>query len=189
MNCRHYIIIFIILFLGSVIGIAYWSYHGIFVPMSTPIPQYSFKITSLDTGLELPVFNTTQGSNQQFNLTLTPWDSQSKISLPIENISLTGYNSTIGHDLYFNWNNRYWNKSLVQKNVFNYTCSVNPVILQSDASVSTIITLQWANDAPVGRYTIDFTLGQFSFLSTPGKYDQTYAQTFRLFIIVNPKTN
>ena len=188
MNRRYYYFVFVILTLGMVIGIAYWSSHVV-VPMSTPISQYSFNITSLDTGLALPVFNTTQGSNQQFNLTLAPFGDGTKISLPIENITLTGYNSTISHDLYVNWNNQYWNKSLIQNTVFNYTCSVNPVILQSDTPVSTIITLQLANDAPVGRYTLDVTLGQFSFLSTPGKYDQSYAQTFTLFIIVNPKAN
>lgn len=188
MNRRHYYIVFVILALGAFIGIAYWSSHVV-VPMSTPMSQYSFNITSLDKGLALPVFNTTQGSNQQFNLTLAPFGDLTKISLPIQNITLTGYNRTISHDLYINWNNQRWNKSLVQKTVFNYTCSVNPVILQSEAPVSTIITLQWANDAPVGRYTINVTLGQFSFLSTPGKYDQSYGQTFTLFIIVNPKVS
>jgi hypothetical protein len=189
MNLRRYYFVFIILALAAIIGIVYWSYHEV-VPLSTPRKQYSFNITSLDSGLSLPIFNVTQGSNQQLNLTLAPNDSGSKISLPIENITLTSYNSTISYDRYIDWDNRNWNRSLVQETVFNYTCSLNPVILQSNETVSTIITLQWANDAPVGRYTIDVTLGQFSFLSTPEDHvDQLYAQTFTLFIIVNPKTN
>ncbi len=188
MNRRYFYFLFLALAVCVVIGFAYLNYHP-FVPLSTPKMQYSFNITSLDTGLALPVFDTTQGSNQQFNLTLATFDSRPKISLPIDNITITGYNSTISYDRYLNWNNRYWNKSLVQETVFNYTCSVNPVILQSDAPVSTIITFQWAHDAPVGRYTIDVSLGQFSFLSTPGEYNKSYAQTFTLFIIVNPKIN
>ena len=180
--------VLIILVLVAVIGLVYFRYHPFIEgPMSTPLLQYSVSIVSVDTGLALPVFNATQGSNQQFNLTLALLDDSQKLSVPLENITLTGYNSTISHDLYLNWDNRYWNKSLVQETVFNYTSSVNPVILQSATPVSTILTLQWSNDAPVGRYTIDVDLGKFSFLSSPGEFDQSYRETITLYIIVNSR--
>jgi hypothetical protein len=112
--------------------------------------------------------------------------SKPKISIPVENLTLTGYNSTL-HDA-INWNNQDWNKSLVQKSVFNYSLSKNPITMQPDAANSTVITFQWADDAPVGRYTIDVHLGEFSFLSPPGKFDQSYREQFTLYIEVDPKT-
>ena len=121
MKHRYYMVL-IILVLVAVIGLVYFRYHPFIEgPMSTPLLQYSVSIVSVDTGLALPVFNVRQWSNQQFNLTLALLDDSQKLSVPLENITLTGYNSTISHDLYLNWDNRYWNKSLVQETVFNYT--------------------------------------------------------------------
>jgi hypothetical protein len=187
----YYYLAFVVLALCVVAGVVFWSYNHPYVPSGTPegTPPhlYLFKVTSLDTGLELPFFTTSQGQTQQFNLTLYMLEgSRPKISVPVENLTLTGYNSTLQDAI--NWNNQDWNKSLVQKSVFNYSLSKNPITIQPDAANSTVITFQWADDAPVGRYTIDVNLGEFSFLSPPGKFDQSYREQFTLYIEVNPKT-
>ncbi len=187
MRRGYYYLAFVVLALCVVAGVVFWSYSHPYVPLGTPPAMYSFKVTSLDTDLELPFFTTSQGQTQQFNLTLYMLEgSRPKISLPVENLTLTGYNSTLQDAI--NWNNRDWNKSLIQKSVFNYSLSKNPITLQPDAANSTVITFQWADDAPVGRYTIDVHLGEFSFLSPPEKFDQSYREQFTLYIEVNPKT-
>jgi hypothetical protein len=64
-------------------------------------------------------------------------------------------------------------------------------------SNSTTITINWADDAPAGRYTAEIKLGNLKFLSTQGKNDQTapnsftpgaYASSIWLGIVVTPKT-
>jgi hypothetical protein len=184
---RRYYLAIIAMLLCVAVGTVYlrWGIRE-FVPME-PQPLYSFQISTLDTGLQLPVFSTSPGSTQQLNLTLASLNSSKPaISVPIDNITLIGYNSTIGPDRYINWQIQYFNKSLTQQTVFNYSSSVNPVVLQSNIPSSTVLTIQWASDAPAGRYMLDVNLGRYSFVSSPEEFKQSYGEEFRLCIIVNP---
>jgi hypothetical protein len=106
--------------------------------------------------------------------------------IPIENIALTAYNSTI--DYSNNWDTSSWNTSIVEQSVFNYSFSVNQLTLQPNMSNSTILTIKWANNAPTGRYALEINLSNLKFLSAQNKYDQSYAGSIWLGIIVTPET-
>ena len=83
------------------------------------------------------------------------------------------------------WGSIGWNKPLVQERVFNYSLSLDKVTLQPFMSNSTIITINLADDAPLGKYSIRVELGNIEFLSTPGKYDLSYSGDFHLHLIVS----
>jgi len=126
--------------------------------------------------------NVTQGSTQQINYTLASMCS-SQITIPIENLTLTSYDS-----FYNNWNNvTDWNPSIPQDTIFNYAISQSQLTLQAGMSNSTIITIQWAGNAPTGRYIISVNLGQAEFPSEPSKYDGASGFPVSLEVIVNPQ--
>jgi hypothetical protein len=104
--------------------------------------------------------------------------------LPIGNLNLTGYNSSRYDAL--DWRNWVWNSSLVQETIFNYSLSQNPIVLQSGISNSTILTLNWARDAPTGRYTISIPLRNFIFLEPQSDYESS-GMNLTLHIRVEPK--
>ena len=184
MKRTYYHIISIILAVVVVVGLVYLGYAIRIQPVSTPITLYSHSISSENTGLILDVINASQGTTQQVNLTLSSMSS-AQIAIPIENLKLTAYNSTI--DYGDNWDTSSWNTSIVQQSVFNYSFSVSQITLQPNMSNSTIITIKWAGNAPTGRYTLYINLGDLKFLSAHGKYDQSYGTSIWLGVILTPK--
>jgi hypothetical protein len=176
--------VLIILGVAFVLGIIYLGYSSQIHPASTPIRLYNYTIYS-DTGVATSTLNASQGLTQQLNLTLTAMTFSPSIAVPIDSIKLTSYNSTINYGN--NWDTRNWNKPLVQSSVFNYSFSLNTLTLQPNTSNSTIISINWADNAPTGRYTAEINLGNFKFLSTQGKYDQSYGSSIWLRIVVTPK--
>ena len=82
------------------------------------------------------------------------------------------------------WGSIGWNKPLVQERVFNYSLSLDKVTLQPFMSNSTIITINLADDAPLGKYSIRVELGNIEFLSTPEEYDISYSTGVELYLIV-----
>ena len=87
--------------------------------------------------------NVSQGLQLQVNMTFTSLTNQ-PIMIPIENLS-----ARYG----------YGNYSLVHQQAFNYSFSLNQVILQPDMSNSTLLTINIAEDTPLGRYSIGINLG------------------------------
>lgn len=177
-----------ILAVTVVVGILYLGYWSqtTFGPKSTPMLLYNSTIYS-DTGVASDVLNASQGSTQQLNLTLTGYGFSPSIAVPVGNIMITAYNSTI--DYGGNWATGNWSNSVVQASVFNYSFSLNTLTLQPNTSNSTIITINWANNAPTGRYVVEINLSDFKFLSTQGKYDLTYGSSIWLGIVVTAKIN
>jgi len=107
----------------------------------------------------------------------------SQITVPIENLTLTSYDS-----FYNNWNNvTDWNPSIPQDTIFNYSVSQSQLTLQPNMSNSTIITINWADNAPTGRYIISVNVGQAEFLTEPSKYNGATGQPVGIIVIVNPK--
>jgi hypothetical protein len=126
--------------------------------------------------------NVSQGTTQMLNYTLASMCS-SQFSVSIENLTLTYYDS-----FYNDWNNvTDWNPSVPQQSVFNYSLSQSQLTLQPNMSNSTIITINWADNAPTGRYIISVNLGQAEFLAEPSKYYGATGQPVAIEVIVNPK--
>jgi hypothetical protein len=118
-------------------------------PVSSPISLYNWNISPEG------IINATRGTTQEITLTfISIFDNQQTL-IPIENLTLTYYNSHID---YSNWGT---NNSLnfPQDRYFNYTFSQTQLMLQPLASNSTILTITIANDAPVGEYTFNINLG------------------------------
>jgi hypothetical protein len=106
-----------------------------------------------------------------------------QFSVPFENLSLTYYDS-----FYNDWNNiTDWNPSVPQQSVFNYSISQSQLTLQPNMSNSTIITINWADNAPTRRYSISVNLGQAEFLTDPSKHNGVTGQPVAIEVIVNPK--
>jgi hypothetical protein len=185
MNGKFYAIILIILILIVVLGLAYF----VFFPSrmaGTPIALYSSSTSPQNTGLISDVFNTTQGATEQIALTLTSTMYSPQIEIPLENLKLIAYNSTINYN---DWDSSGWNTSLVQVKVFNYSFSPSQLTLQPNTPNSAIITIKLATNAPTGRYALEINLGKLKFLSPRGKDDLPYAQGVWLGMIVTPKSN
>ncbi len=179
MDRRHYVSIPIILILVTIIGIGIYSQR--FVPASTPKLLYNYEFYPAE------IVNTTQGATLNVNFTLTSMCS-AKIAVPVE-LELLGYDSTIeGRDTLptfgFGGGFDFWNTSVVQERVFNYSFSFSKVNLEPWLSNSTIITINLADDAPVGRYLVFLYLDRIEFLSPPGMYDVSYSEDVEFGIIV-----
>jgi hypothetical protein len=167
------------------VGGMIYLYENRFQPIGTPRISYSYTVTSMDTGIASGIFNVSQGLTQQLNLTLQLLDSYPSIIVPIDDINSLVHNNTIVYDN--NWDTHNWNPSLVQTSVFNYSYSQKKLILQPNATSSIIITINWADNAPTGRYALDLNLGRFQFLTPPGEGYQSYGRAIWLGFIVSPK--
>ena len=177
MNHRYYLIISVILIGVVIVGlVAYLDYSSTRTksapPAGTPPILYFSSVSPQN-------INASLGTTQQVNLTLTSYCS-SEIAIPIENLTINGYTSTIGHG--YSWSSP-WNAS-VQETVFNYTFSLSQLILQPSMSNSTILTVHLVDNATLGVYSLDINLGKIIFLSAPEKYDVSYSEVFPLVMIV-----
>jgi hypothetical protein len=179
------VIISIILIVIVIAGLAYFGFiSNRTVPPSTPVPLYSCNIVPLNPAVtNVPGFgtgamdNVTQGTRLQVNLTFTSRTDQ-QLAISIENLMVTYYNSTVDYHRWVDTNNNY---SLLQTKVFNYSLSLNPLTLQPDMSNSTILTINLAEDAPTGQYSLDIHLGNVIGAS------ESYSETVGLEMIVTSK--
>jgi hypothetical protein len=185
MTKRKYVAVSIIFIMIALVGGMIYLYENRFQPIGLPRTSYSYTVTSIDTGIASGVFNVSQGMTQQLNLTLQLLDGYPSITVPIDDMNGLVYNSTIVYDN--NWDTHGWNHSLVQTSVFNYSFSQKQLTLQPNATSSTIITINWADDAPSGRYALKLNLGCFQFLTPPREGDQSYGRAIWLGFIVSPK--
>ena len=176
-------VVSIILAVAVIFGIIYVAFSSQINPAYTPIVLYNH--TVYVDNIATDTLNASQGLTQQLNLTLTAYEFSPSIAVPIDNIKLIAYNSTI--DYSNSWDTSNWNNSLVQSSVFNYSIGLNTLTLQPNKSNSTIFTINWADNAPAGRYIAEINLGNIKFLSTQEKYDQSYGSSIWLGIIITPK--
>ena len=116
--------------------------------------------------------NVTQGSTLHLNFNLTSKADQ-ELTIPIENITLFWFYSESYDgelDTFFSitdWPNGYGYNHSTQDKVFNCTFSATQVVLQPLESDSIDITLEMADNAPVGKYSFLIALGNGQVTSQP----------------------
>jgi len=113
--------------------------------------------------------NASQGTTQQVNLTLTS-RCPTEIVVPFENLTIYSYYSDVDYNFYGNYSGD-WRAS-AQETVFNYSFSLSQLTLQPFISNSTVLTINLANNAPLGSYSFEIYLGEIVFL--PSSEQQHY---------------
>jgi uncharacterized membrane protein len=183
MNRKHTVPI-AILIVAVVVVLAYYSFTQKTTPASTPPGLYYCDFSVLNpqvtevAGYNDFYNNVSQGLPLQVNITFTSTTNQS-ITILIENLTVTYYNSTV--DLH-RWIDNNGNYSLIQQQAFSYSFSLNQLMLQPSMSNSTILTISLAEDAPLGQYSLEIRLRNV--IGALGSYSETVG----LEIIVTPKT-
>ncbi len=167
----------------AVLGIAEYI-HSNEVPNATPPnpgPTYvfSYKINSEPSNQDNTYFNATQGATLPINLTFTSLTNQ-PIEIPIENLTLSTYSSTINPKVWADTGNA----SFVQDNVFTYSFSLNPIVVQPAMPNSTTLKIKFALNAPVGQYYLDLRLGRVMMINTQSQAN--YYSTLGVEVILLP---
>lgn len=141
------IVVLIILVLGLSVAM--------FVQQPKPpvIPYKPSTLISIDSSPHSS--NITQGSTLNVNLTITS-SLDIPLSLPFENLSLSGYNNTS------------WKSSTLQEKIYNYSFTENPLVLPPNETRSCILTVFFAKDAPVGDYLLYIDYGNSSLTHVGG---------------------
>ena len=114
------------------------------VPSYKPIPVIA---PSLDPA-DYEETNTTQGATFQQTLTVLS-TAAIQIQIPLS-LKLTGYNNSA------------YASSAPQEEIFNYTFNPNVLDLNPDENQSSILTVEVADDAPLGKYVLNVELGNAS---------------------------
>jgi hypothetical protein len=180
---RKYLILIITILIIALAVLAY-SYTQSIAPRGTPIRLYDYKISVLNpqvtevSGYNGFFNNISQGLSLEVNMTFTSRTDQPTI-LPVENISISYYNSTVNLHSWINDNGDY---SSIQQQAFNYSLSLNQVTLKPYMSNSTLLTINLAQNAPIGQYSIEINLGKVEVMDAI-----PYAQTIGLELIITPR--
>ena len=107
------------------------------------------------------------------------------IIIPVENLSVSYYNSTGNLHSWINGNDNY---SSIQQQVFNYSFSLNQVTVQPYTSNSTILTINLVQNAPIGQYSLEINLGKPEVTIDNWNSIIPYSEVEGLEIIVTPVT-
>jgi hypothetical protein len=83
--------------------------------------------------------NVSQGSTFQINITLTSL-LETELILPFESIDVMGFNDS--------------STNIPKGILFSFNFDKNPLIISPNSSDSTILTINMADDAPIGKYLI-----------------------------------
>jgi uncharacterized membrane protein len=188
---RKYIIPIAILIVAVVIVLAYCSFTQKITPASTPPMLYDCNLSVLNpqvtkvAGYNSFFNNVSQGLPLQVNMTFTSMATQ-PITIPIENLRVTYYSSTV--DLH-RWIDDNGNYSLIQQQAFSYSFSLSQLTLQPAMSNSTLLVINLAQNAPVGQYSIEINLGNVKAINANENSQLlSYSETIGLEMIVTPKT-
>jgi hypothetical protein len=152
------------------------------LPSKTPVPLVSGKIIA-DQDIVIPQYpswiNVSQGTSFKVNLTITSMAGQLEVRM--QNLTVTYYYSQVklGNPIDLSDNNF----SSIPKSAFNYSFSINPITLQPIMSNSTIITVNLAEDAPIGQYFIAVRQG-VEVLQSDGTFEQEDSHSNVIQLIV-----
>jgi len=146
--------------------------------VGTPPLAYSSKLTGIGIPQFDGIFNASQSSTIQANLTLTSMSAE-KITVPIEDLRMTYYNATVD---YKRWVNNDYNYSTLQAESLNYSFSLNQLTLEPNMSNSTILTINVAQNATPGQYFFFIDFGDF--VGT----DFSYSSSINLGIVIETGT-
>ena len=137
-------------------------------------PQYFDGVTS--------VTNATQGTTVHLNVTFKSY-SEAKLAIPIENFSLVWHDENVSSS---SIGPIYVGKIIPgQEKVFNYSLSLNRITLEPEMGNSSILSVNFADNAPVGRYVVTLEMGECEFLS-PSEKQGRYTYSIDLCFVVNP---
>ncbi|HUJ84262.1 MAG TPA: hypothetical protein VLV84_01500 [Candidatus Acidoferrales bacterium] len=128
-------------------------------PKQTTHP--SLKVFYLANVANYSYVNVTQGTTARINVTFTSVTNQ-PIEIPIENLTLSTYGSTINPKIWADTGN----SSLIQHDVCSYNFSFDSLLLQPSASNTTVLSIQFANNAPVGQYYFNVHIGHTILLNS-----------------------
>lgn len=161
MKSRILFVIVVVVIIATAVGLILFFKQNQVHPYSTPPELYYSTLTVLNpqvtevAGYEGFFNNISQGLKLQVNIIFTSIGDQS-LTLPIENLKVTYYNNNV--DLH-KWINDNGNYSLLQQQAFDYQFIPTLVTLQPKMSNSTILTMNIAQDAPTGQYSIEINIG------------------------------
>ncbi len=126
--------------------------------------------------------NVSQDTSLEVKMTFNSTTNQ-PITIPIENLTVSYYNSTVDLHRWINNNDNYTN---IQQLAFNYSFSLNRVMVQPYMANSTTLTINLAKNAPVGQYSLEINLGKVE-VSIDNEYSQLlYSEVDGLEIVVTP---
>lgn len=145
-------------------------------PIGTPPLQYICSF-SPSGGV---IANATQGSTQQINITLKSTTGQ-QITVPIEDLKMTYYSPTVDLNNWINTDNDTY--PALQAKAFNYSFSLYQLTLQPQMSNSTILTINVADDAPLGEYFFFIDFGTIIGSEYP------YSSTNNIGLVVTPNSS
>jgi hypothetical protein len=124
--------------------------------------------------------NVSRGMSLEVKMTFNSITDQ-PITIPIENLSVSYYNSTVDLLRWINGNGSY---SSIQQQAFTYSFSLNRVTVQPYMSNSTILTINLAKNSPSGQYSLEINLGKVE-VTIDNEYSQLlYSEIDGLEIIV-----
>lgn len=107
--------------------------------LSKPLPLVDLKLAPSGS------LNATQGGVTSVNVTLTSLN-MSETTMPLS-LVLQAYNDES------------WDSSVSKEGMFSSTFSLNPVVLPSNETKTSVLTLHVAEDVPTGKYTFLVELG------------------------------
>jgi hypothetical protein len=117
-----------------------------FLTSNTPSPLLSEPTPLLDMKL-MPTgqLNTTQGGITRLNITLTSLN-MNKTEIPLSLILQT-------------YDNEPLDSAVSKEELFSSTFTVNPIVLETNDTVTSVLTLHVAEATPAGKYTFLVELG------------------------------
>ena len=130
------IIIVIVAIISAYIFIASNSQPS---PLSKPLPLVELNLAPSGS------LNATQGGVTSVNVTLTSLN-MSETAIPLS-LVLQAYN------------NEPWDSSINKEALFSSTFTLNPVVLKSNETKTSVLTLHVAEDVPIGKYAFLVELG------------------------------
>jgi hypothetical protein len=177
---RKIVTIAAILTLVIIIAVAaFISYRYLFIPQGGHKLEFIADYSPINTR----DMNVSQGTTLLINVTLSSLSSQQIAMLTV--LRLCSYNETVDYGNWYNWQE--WNTSIVQERVFNYSFSPNEPTLQPLMSNSTVLTINLAEDAPLGRYYSELIF-RIKYIHEDGTSELDNGEThYSLNMIVTPK--
>jgi hypothetical protein len=117
-----------------------------FLTSNSPSPQLSETTPLVDMSLAPSAqMNTNQGGVARINVTLTSLNLN-KTEIPLSLVLQT-------------YGNEPSDSSIAKEELFSSTFTVNPIVLESNDTITSVLTLHVAETAPPGKYTFLVELG------------------------------
>jgi hypothetical protein len=146
-----------------------------------PAQLFNYSISTLYNGVANEGFysNVTQGTTLHVNITFHSLTYQA-IEIPLENLTVNGYSDVINTHV----SGSFGNASLIHNNAFTYCFSLNHIVVQPSMSNSTVLTINFANNIPLGQYDFLVRTDRIKLIDSQS---QSYFTAVELGVIVLPK--